>query len=65
MRMRYFRNELRRLEKLANRKFGNEVMILQMRGGKFYFKDAEVDLTSVSARVLILDNIPAPPKEGE
>lgn len=65
MRMRYFRNELRRLEKLANRKFSNEVMILQMRGGKFYFKDAEVDLTSVSARVLILDNIPAPPKEGE
>ncbi len=63
--MRYFRNELRRLEKLANAKFTNDVMILQMRDGKAYFRNTEIDLSSVSARVLILDDIPAPPKEGE
>ena len=63
--MRYFRNELRRLEKLANTKFTNDVMILQMRDGKFYFRDTEIDLSSASAKVLIIDDIPAPPKEGE
>lgn len=63
--MRYFRNELRRLEKLANTKFTNAVMILQMRDGKFYFRDTEINLTSVSARVLILDDVPRPAERSE
>lgn len=62
--MRYFRNELRRLEKLANAKFTNHVMILQMRDGKFYFRDTEIDLSSVSAKVLIIDDVPRPAERG-
>lgn len=62
--MRYFRNELRRLEKLANRKLSNEIMILQMRDGKFYFRDTEIDLSSASAKVLIIDDIPRPAERG-
>lgn len=62
--MRYFRNELRRLEKLANTKFTNDVMILQMRDGKFYFRDTEIDLSSASAKVLIIDDIPCPAERG-
>lgn len=65
MKMRYFRNELRRLEKLANTKFTNDVMILRMRDGKFYFRNAEINLTSVSARVLIIDDIPRPAERSE
>ena len=61
----YFRNELRRLEKLANTKFTNDVMILRMRDGKFYFRNAEINLTSVSARVLIIDDIPRPAERSE
>ena len=63
--MRYFRNELRRLEKLANRKFSNEIMILRMRDGKFYFRNTEIDLSSVSAKVLIIDDIPRPAERSE
>ena len=62
--MRYFRNELRRLEKLANRKFSNEIMILRMRDGKFYFRNTEIDLSSASAKVLIIDDIPRPTERG-
>ena len=62
--MRYFRNELRRLEKLANRKLSNEIMILQMRDGKFYFRDTEIDLSSAYAKVLIIDDIPRPAERG-
>lgn len=63
--MRYFRNELRRLEKLANRKFSNEIMILRMRDGKFYFRNTEIDLSSVSVKVLIIDDIPRPAERSE
>lgn len=59
-----FRREIERLEKLANRKFANDVMILQMRDGKFYFRDTEIDLSSASAKVLIIDNIPRPAERG-
>ena len=60
-----FRREIERLEKLANRKFSNDIMILQMRDGKFYFKNREIDLSSVSAKVLIIDDIPRPAERGE
>ena len=59
-----FRREIKRLEKLANRKFTNDVMLLQMRDGKFYFRDTEIDLSSASAKVLIIDDIPRPAERG-
>ena len=59
-----FRREIERLEKLANRKFSNEVMLLQLRDGKFYFRDTEIDLSSASAKVLIIDDIPRPAERG-
>ena len=60
-----FRREIKRLEKLANRKFSNEIMILRMRDGKFYFRNTEIDLSSVSAKVLIIDDIPRPAERSE
>ena len=60
-----FRREIKRLEKLANRKFTNDVMLLQMRDGKFYFRDTEIDLSSASAKVLIIDDIPRPAERSE
>lgn len=51
---------INKLQKLAELQNANNVMILHLENGKYYFNNSEIDLSKVKAKVVIIDDIPRP-----
>ena len=64
--MKDYESKLRAIEKIADSKTA-KVLILDFRNGKYYQGGKEVDISTVKANVIIIDDIPdtppAPPDE--
>ena len=62
--MKNFESKLRAIEKIADSKTA-KVLILDFRNGKYYKSgtDIEVDINTVKASAIIIDNIPDTPPE--
>lgn len=50
--------KINKLEKIAEFKVIQNVMILDVVNGKYYLKNREVDIHKIKARVVILNDIP-------
>lgn len=52
------RQKIKKLCQLAELKGNEQVMFLDLVNGKYYFNNTEIDLSKVSAKVLIINDIP-------
>ena len=55
------RTRINQLQKLAELQNMSNVMIVDLIDGKHYFNDSEIDLSKISAKVVIVNDIPKPP----
>ena len=60
--MKDYESKLRAIEKIADSKTA-KVLILDFRNGKYYQDGKEVDINTVKASAIIIDNIPDTPPE--
>lgn len=50
--------KVKKLERMAEFKFVNNVVILDLIEDKYYFNKKEIDIRKISAKVIIIDDIP-------
>ena len=55
--MKNYESKLRAIEKIADSKTA-KVLILDYKDGKYYQDEKEIDIDSIKADVVIIDNIP-------
>lgn len=60
--MKNYENRLRAIEKIANGKTA-KIAFLDYKDGKYYQDGKEVDIDSIKANVIIIDDIPDTPPE--
>lgn len=56
--MKNYENRLKAIEKIADSKTA-KVLILDYKDGKYFLDGKQVDISTVKANVLIIDNIPS------
>lgn len=56
--MKNYENRLRAIKKIADSKTAN-VIFLDFRNGKYFLDGKQVDINTVKASVIIIDNIPS------
>lgn len=56
--MKNYESKLRAIQKIADSKTAN-VVFLDFRNGKYYQGGKQVDINTVKANVIIIDNIPS------
>lgn len=61
--MKNYENRLRAIQKIANGKTA-KVVFLDYKDGKYYLDGKPVDIDSIKADAIIIDNIPDPPPES-
>lgn len=61
--MKNYESKLRAIEKIADSKT-EKVVIVDFRNGKYFLGGKEVDIDSIRADVIIIDNIPDTPPES-
>lgn len=60
--MKNYENRLRAIKKIADSKTA-KVLILDYKDGKYFLDGKQVDIDSIKADALIIDNIPDTPPE--
>ncbi len=60
--MKNYESKLRAIERLADSKTA-KVVIVDFRNGKYYLDGKQVDIDSIRADAIIIDNIPDTPPE--
>lgn len=60
--MKNYENRLRAIKKIADSKTA-KVLILDYKDGKYYLDGKQVDIDSIRADAIIIDNIPDTPPE--
>ena len=60
--MKNYENRLRVIEKIADGKTA-KVVFLDFRNGKYYQDGKEIDISTIRANVIIIDDIPDSPPE--
>lgn len=60
--MKNYENRLRAIEKIADGKTA-KVVFLDFRNGKYYQDGKEIDISTIRANVIIVDDIPDSPPE--
>lgn len=60
--MKNYENRLRAIQRIADSKTA-QVVILDYKDGKYYQDGKQVDIDSIKADVIIVDNIPDTPPE--
>lgn len=61
--MKNYESKLRAIEKIADSKT-EKVVIVDFRNGKYFFGGKQVDIDSIKADAIIIDNIPDTPPES-
>ena len=61
--MKNYENRLKAVERLADSKTA-KVVILDYKDGKYFRDGKQVDIDSIKANVIIIDNIPDTPPES-
>ena len=61
--MKNYENRLKAVERLADSKTA-KVVILDYKDGKYFGDGKQVDIDSIKANVIIIDNIPDTPPES-
>lgn len=61
--MKNYESKLRAIEKIADSKT-EKVVIVDFRNGKYFLGGKQVDINTVKADAIIIDNIPDPPPES-
>lgn len=61
--MKNYENRLKAVERLADSKTA-KVVILDYKDGKYFWDGKQVDIDSIKANVIIIDNIPDTPPES-
>lgn len=61
--MKNYENRLRAIQKIANGKTA-KVVFLDYKDGKYYLDGKPVDIDSIKADAIIIDNIPDTPPES-
>lgn len=60
--MKNYENRLRAIERVANGKTA-KVVFLDYKDGKYYLDGKEIDISTIRANVIIVDDIPDSPPE--
>lgn len=60
--MKNYENRLRAIKKIADSK-NAKVVILDYKDGKYYLDGKQVDISTIKADAIIIDNIPDTPPE--
>ena len=60
--MKNYESKLRAIEKIADSKTA-KVVIVDFRNGKYFLDGKQVDIDSIKASAIIIDNIPDTPPE--
>ncbi len=61
--MKNYESKLRAIEKIADSKT-EKVVIVDFRNGKYFLGGKQVDIDSIKADAIIIDNIPDTPPES-
>lgn len=60
--MKNYENRLKAIEKIADSKTA-KVVFLDYKNGKYYQDEREIDISTIRANVIIIDDIPDSPPE--